>query len=59
MHNTPQFPTCRMVVDVLLTVAQILVFLYDVLSYPFYRAASRALGQVYLTRTSIVYLLPF
>jgi len=35
-----------MVVDVLLTVAQILVFLYDVLSYPFYRAASKALGQV-------------
>ena len=35
-------------VDVLLTIVQIIVFLYDVISYPVYRFLSRALSQVTL-----------
>ena len=35
-------------VDVLLTIVQIIVFLYDVISYPIYRFLSRALSQVTL-----------
>ena len=37
-----------MVVDVLLTVVQIIVFLYDVLSYPIYRFLGRALSKVFV-----------
>lgn len=35
-----------MLVDVLLTVVQIVVFLYDVLSYPVYKFFTRAMGKV-------------
>ena len=35
-----------LVVDVLLTLVQIIVFLYDVISYPIYRFLDRALSQV-------------
>ena len=35
-----------LVVDVLLTIVQIIVFLYDVLSYPIYRFLGKALSQV-------------
>jgi len=35
-----------MVVDVFLTVAQIVVFFYDVFSYPIYRFLTKALGEV-------------
>ena len=35
-----------LLVDVLLTIVQIIVFLYDVLSYPIYRFLGRALSQV-------------
>ena len=37
-----------LVVDVLLTVVQIIVFLYDVLSYPIYRFLGRALSKVFV-----------
>ena len=36
------------ILDVLLTIVQIIVFLYDVISYPVYRFLSRALSQVTL-----------
>ena len=35
-----------MLVDVLLTLVQIIVFLYDVLSYPVYKFFSRAMAKV-------------
>lgn len=35
-----------MVMDVMLTIAQIIVFLYDVISYPLYRFLTKALGEV-------------
>ena len=44
-----------LVVDVLLTVVQIIVFLYDVLSYPIYRFLGRALSQVMWMRRQWTY----
>ena len=35
-----------MLVDVLLTLVQIIVFLYDVLSYPVYKFFSKAMAKV-------------